>query len=155
MIGRDDGCHDVAAECGTSLKQTVGFGVNIKSGAVCGKTGVEPCGKARTDIAADICCTDKQNSGLAIVDDINDNLCVCLSVVVLEQLTFAEDNAIRTVCAEFIAKVGNIAAEEDCGKFGVELVRKLSAFAEKLKNRVHENAVTLFGKYPNALVIID
>ena len=63
MIGRDDGCHDVAAESRTSLKQTVGFGVNIKSGAVCGKTGVEPCGKARTDIAADICCTDKQNSG--------------------------------------------------------------------------------------------
>ena len=81
-------------------------------------------------VAADICCTDKQNSGLAIVDDINDNLCICLSVVVLEQLTFAEDNAIRTVCAKLVAEIGNIAAEEDCGKFGVELVRKLSAFTE-------------------------
>lgn len=78
-----------------------------------------------------------------------------LSVVVLEQLTFAEDNAIRTVCAKLVAEIGNIAAEEDCGKFGVELVRKLSAFTEKLKNRVHENTVTLFGKYPNALVIIN
>ena len=27
--------------------------------------------------------------------------------------------------------------------------------AEMVKNRVHENAVTLFGEYPNALVIID
>ena len=176
----DNGCHQVTAECRTGHLQVAVIhldtascyhlvniqrgvflqevyilaGLYIQMGAVCSQTGVQASCAARAQVTTDVGCANQYDFRLQIHYCIADDICICISGVILQARIIAQDYLICAICANFLCQTFYIVAQQQACQLYAQIVCQLAAFGYQFKNGALQFALTLLTEYPNALEIL-
>ena len=171
--GAYDGCHKVTAErrtchlqvavlhielhvvdikggAGAQEVKVLGY-INVQMRAVRAKASVQPCRAAGAKVAADGACADKEYLGLKLLYRVAYHLGVSIGGVIFKKRGFAKDYLVRAVAGKLLAKALYIVAKQQTAELNAQLVRKLTAFRDKLEIGGHQFAFALLAEYPNVL----
>ena len=158
MIGRDDGCHDVAAECGTDLHEFVLVEllvdlvievVDSEVGAVCGESGELFGGDARGELTSLHRCAEEQDVRFVFADEIHNDLGERENRERFETRVVCEEDLFASVFEEGFAAVFDIGAEEDAFDVDSELGGEFRALADEFQTDVRDLSAFLLNKNPD------
>ncbi len=126
---------------------------DVKTGAVCSKSGVNSCSDARAKITADSGCADEHDIRLKLIDNTCKSMCIRLGSVILQFRIIDDNDLISAIFAKRICKALDAGAEQNSGNFRTKVCSKLLALADELQSNSGELSVDLLGEYIYALVL--
>ena len=143
--------HNVSAECRTSHKKELRFGVYLKLCTVCCESRLNHAGYSRRQVSSYRCCAIEHNARLKFLYYFHGRLCVCSCDVLCKLGRIDNGNGIRTVFNSFFCYAVCILSQYEGNYLLIENGCELNGLPDKLCGNLLHYAVSLLHKYEYVL----